>query len=218
MIVGEFFDGDIDKEVAWKQHDVYGSALRTIIDACCGYALFARDLLNDQGHEEWGTIRKCDHRTLQGSHDLLAAAWRFRHDLRQPELPLANARSVNPELMWLDWLRDELVDWRNHPELVKSVLTILSNQNQPAGYLAESQLRLDLLGRFHEVPWKQSWRDAYEQDHLRDLADVAEDVTDVLTNCECVGIGLPPCGCLPCTTTAARANREGWGPLEERAE
>ena len=33
-------------------------------------------------------------------------------------------------------------------------------------------------------------------------------------SCECVKVGLLPCNLIPCVTTAKRAVKEGWGPLE----
>ena len=68
------FDGDVDMEVANKQHDVYGQALWIIVRQCNLYAEFARRVLDDADHSEWGTVESFDHRTLQGAHDLLAAA------------------------------------------------------------------------------------------------------------------------------------------------
>ena len=82
MYVMPFFEDDVDMEVARKQHDVYSQALGIIVSQCNLYAEFARRLLDDADHPEWGTVERFDHRTLQHAHDLLAAVWRFRHDLR----------------------------------------------------------------------------------------------------------------------------------------
>ncbi|MCY4221238.1 MAG: hypothetical protein OXC25_11595 [Thiotrichales bacterium] len=71
MIVVPLFEGD-DDEVAWKQHDVYGHALAVIVSTCIRYVRFARIVLNDAGHPDWGTIVDLDHRTMQSAHDLLA--------------------------------------------------------------------------------------------------------------------------------------------------
>jgi hypothetical protein len=174
VIVGTFFKCDDDTEAAWKQHDVYGEALGAIIRTSNRLALFAKSLLDDKSHPNWGTIETCDHRTLQGAHDLLAAAWRFRHNFRQSELPLERSPELlvphTPENLWLWWLRDEIEKWVWQPELVRDVQQILANQNQPAGYAAESRLCLALLDRFHDVPWNSRWRDAYESDLAKDLA------------------------------------------------
>ncbi len=112
VIVGTFFKCDDDTETARKQHDVYGEALGAIIRTNNRLALFAKSLLDDKSHPNWGTIETCDHRTLKGAHDLLAAASRSRHDFRQSELPLERVpeRLVPhmPENLWLWWLRDEI--------------------------------------------------------------------------------------------------------------
>ena len=64
MIVGHYFDGDVDEEVALLQHDVYGEALGIIVARCNEHARFARGVLNYTHHREWDTLRLSDHRTL----------------------------------------------------------------------------------------------------------------------------------------------------------
>lgn len=168
MIVGKFFEGDDDSEIAWKQHDIYDQALGTIIQTCNHLTRFARSLLDEKEHAAWGSIEDCDHRTLQGAHDLLAAVWRFRHDVRQAELLLERRPEPlvphTPENLWLWWLRGEIQSWVWHPDLVRDVQLILANQNLPVGYAAESRLCLALLDRFSDVPWTPNWRDACEED------------------------------------------------------
>ena len=39
---------------------------------------------------------------------------------------------------------------------------ILTNQNKLPGYIAESQLSLDIIDWFTDVPWNQQFREAYE--------------------------------------------------------
>ena len=73
MIVAPFFAGDVDMEVALKQHEVYGQALGIIVSKCNRYTEFARSLLNDADHPEWGTVDHFDHRTLQHAH-----TWRLQ--------------------------------------------------------------------------------------------------------------------------------------------
>jgi len=164
LIVGRYYDGDGDMDLAWKQHDVYGQALGIISSTCNRYAAFAKALLEDTGHNDWGKIDRFDHRTLQDCHDLLAAAWRFRNDSCQGKLPFEDAEdSVPAESRWLDWLRKEVSGWIDHPHLVRSVQLILTNQNQLTGYIAESQLCLDTMSCFPDVPWEGSWRNACEK-------------------------------------------------------
>ncbi len=57
---------------------------------------------------------------------------------------------------WLSWLRKEVRSWRHSPHLVRLVMQILANQNQPEGYRAEKALRCDLIARYSDVPWRQA--------------------------------------------------------------
>ena len=165
MIVAPFFKGDMDMEVASKQHDVYGQALWIIVRKCNLYAEFARRLLDDADHSEWGTVESFDHRTLQGAHDLLAAAWRCRYDFRQLELPFVNKNSLDEvQELWLDWLRNEIAGWFDYPKRVRWVQLILTNQNKPPGYVAEAQLALNIINWFWGVPWNQGLSEAHEAD------------------------------------------------------
>lgn len=172
MIVGTFYEGDDDLTLAWMQHDVYGTALGVIMEGSNRYANFAKTLLDQPLPQGWGTVSSCDHRTLQGAHDLLAAAWRFRVEDREPDLNFEGRASEKTPQNWLDWLRDEMASWVDHPELVRAVMQILAHQNEALGYLAESQLCLALLDKFADVPWTPNQRTAFESDLERDLQSV----------------------------------------------
>ena len=116
-------------------------------------------------HPEWGTVKGFDHRTLQHAHDLLAAVWRFRHDLRQPGLAFVDKHSLDEvQTLWLDWLRHEITGWIDYPDRVRLVQLILTNQNELPGCMAESQLSLNIINGFTDVPWDQEWREASEAD------------------------------------------------------
>lgn len=221
LIVGAFFQGDDDTEVAWKQHDVYHQGLGILIGTCNRLAQFAKLLLDDKTHLEWGSVRTCDHRTLQGAHDLLAAAWRFRNVSRQGSSPFdRETRSVEPESLWLEWLGAEVANWVEHPSLVRNVQLILANQNQQLGYIAESSLCLGILDRYPDVPWKPEFRAAYTKDLAKNLqAEVRLRTTNgtelpMKIDCECTAMGHLPCNSLPCKTAIAQAARESWGLLD----
>ena len=163
MYVIPFFEGDVDMEVARKQHDVYPQALRIIVSKCNLYAEFSRSLLDDADHPEWGTVDSFDHRTLQHAHDLLAAVWRFRNDFRQPGLAFVDKNALDEiQTLWLDWLRDEIAGWIYYSDRVRLVQVILTNQNKLPGNMAESQLALNIINGFTDVPWDQKWREASE--------------------------------------------------------
>ena len=163
MLVGTLFVGDNDSEVALKQHDVYFEALGIIVSTCNRFARFAIAVLDDSEHEIWGQVESFDHRTLQGAHDLLAAAWRFSNKGRQDLLPFSGAaRTVTPEKHWLDWLRTETASWIHCPQMVRLVQLILANQNNPTGYASEASLALLIMDRFDSIPWETKWREAHE--------------------------------------------------------
>jgi len=222
MIVGKYFEGDEDDDLAWKQHDVYLRALRTITETCNGLTRFSRNLLGDTSPSLWGTISHYDHRTLQLPHDLLAAAWRYRIDARQGKFPFdPQFLTVDEpiETHWLTWLRVEVESWWKDFILVQQVQIILENQNSDAGYKAESRLAYELLSRFSDVPWTPEWTKAIRTDAGAEPdEDTDTDYEDELEGepliCECVEAGRPACGMIPCRTMAMRAEREGWGPVE----
>ena len=61
MRVTPLFDNDVDTEVALKQHGVYSEALGIMVSRCNQYAEFARRVLDDADHPEWGTVSSFDH-------------------------------------------------------------------------------------------------------------------------------------------------------------
>ena len=122
-------------------------------------------VLHDSKHEDWGKEVRLDHRTVQGAHDLLAAAWRFKNDLRQGTLAFEpQIRLDDVPRLWIQWLQDETASWVAAPWIVRSVQIILRNQNQPLGYKAEAELCLEILNRFADVPWRPDLRAAHETD------------------------------------------------------
>ena len=195
MIVGPLFDGDghIDGHVMWRQHDVYYRALGIITNTCQEYVRLAHSLIGDPS-TGWECINSYDHRTLQNSHDILAAVWRFRHEneVRQMALPVVRMcreflvcpyrtpggdlnlnglwgawrcqisscprgpKEEEPDFAghWLEWLQNEVRSWQYHPHLIRLVVKILKNQNQPVGYRSEAALSCDLIARYSDVPWK----------------------------------------------------------------
>lgn len=156
MIVGGlWFLGDrID--LAWQQHGVYRDALRIIVQRCIDLGGFARRLLKDTTHAEWGMVEGYDHRCLQQAHDMLAAAWRY--EIRPPQRRFV----VAPDLVsdatnerWLEWLSDETGSWVEEPAIVRAVLVILTNENRPRDCKAESSLERMVFDRFQHVPWSK---------------------------------------------------------------
>ena len=184
MIVGEYFTGDTADPLARMQHDVYHDALQIIQRQAIRQVEFALTVLGTDdprvvpklGFKESdlvfafdthrtrvkgiGTLR-VDHRTLQDPHDLLAAAWRFR--VMPPRAPLFDLPSAVGEATtkWLRWLHYELDSWIAEPWMARLLQTILTNQNEPAGYTAENRLCLEILDRFRDVPWRPEREQAH---------------------------------------------------------
>ena len=84
-------------------------------------------------------------------------------------VPLAPIDLVHMR-QWLDWLSNEVHSWQHEPHLMRYVMTILTNQNKPEGYKAESYLACELIERFDDVPWPGKWARA-----VRDSAFTAEE-------------------------------------------
>lgn len=220
------FDGDEDFDAARMQEEAYSEAVGVIVDACNSLTRFARRLLEDSTHPEWGEISRFDRDAFRRPHDMLAAAWRHGHDLLQLELPLQTPKWPHIEYSlrnrWIWWLREEVEGWINTPSLIENVQIILTQPNQASAYLAESSICLRLYDRFSDVPWRRGLWNALSRCNDRDMQQAAEwDSKPVgafpraaIPTCECTQKRRPPCNQIPCKTTIIRAAREGWGPLE----
>ena len=157
MIVGSLFRGDEDTDVMWLQHDVYGEALGIITSICQEYTHLAHRILDYW--DGWEFIPSFDHRTLQYAHDVIAATWRFRGLPQIRQIALLIDRKVveepNFQRHWLNWLDVEVRSWMHDPYLIRFVVKILRNQNNPTGYQAEDDLKLILAQRYDDVPWSR---------------------------------------------------------------
>lgn len=148
MIVGHYFDGE-DGAFAWLQHDVYHLALSEIINGCRRHAETACHMLGLPRSRAWPADPYIDHRVLQMAPDLLAAAWRHRMNVAQPDLLIESPTIAD----WLSWLARDVQEWSSEPSLVLDVRVAVFNQNQPAGQAAETRLSYWLMQRFSGVPW-----------------------------------------------------------------
>ena len=151
MIISLQFPGD-SVEIASAQHEVYFEALAIIVKKCNQYAIFARRLIHSEKFQNWGSVDRFDHRTLQFQHDLLATVWRYTSQASQLRLDFdGDERSI--QLRWLDWLDAEVNSWIERPEWVRLVQVILENQNTPLGQRTETLLSLQIMDYFPDVPW-----------------------------------------------------------------
>jgi hypothetical protein len=162
MILSTQFEGD-SKRVADAQHDVYYEALDIIVKNCNRLALFAKRVLQSEKYEDWGLINQYDHRTLQFQHDLLATTWRYRSNAAQRIVDLTGSE-LNISQEWLEWLANEVQGWIDRPEFVRLVQVILTNQNDPLGYEAETRLNLEIMDYFYDIPWDSELRVAFKNE------------------------------------------------------
>lgn len=163
MIIANCFEGD-DEEVARKQHHVYGHALEIIISTCNRHVGVARAILQTSVRPEWCNVKTCDHRTLQAARDRLAMVWRSQNDFRQCSLLSDDNKTLDDvQSSWLSWLIRETEDWYNFPHLISLVQTILLNQNNRSGYLAETELSLAILERFPQAPWRHGEHEMFQE-------------------------------------------------------
>ena len=154
VIVGRSFEGDDDDFMKWRQHDVYGDALRIIVSSCKAHSENAAALLQTTLPAGWQLGPTFDHRVLQGCHDILAAAWRCEANSAQGVLTLERQLVYHDDVTrWLRWLQGQVAAWNTKPHLVRLVMTALANQNTVPGYAAETTLSESLKNWFNNVPW-----------------------------------------------------------------
>jgi len=170
-----YFDGDdCDPGVGTEYGDDYFEGERIIVNACVELGLFAKRLLDSDS--ELGTVRKFDHRCFRFALFLLNAVWRFHDYQCQMKLPFDGINEADDvedlKERWFEWLRNETATWVHHPYLVRQVLLILSNQNQPRGYDAEARLEKEILSKHSNVPWSD-WINMIIRKDLEAIAERA---------------------------------------------
>ncbi|NDB68818.1 MAG: hypothetical protein EB015_12595 [Methylocystaceae bacterium] len=165
MIVGNYFAGDENYDLKIVQHDIYYRAIGLMITSCNNIAEYAAKPDYVLSSEDWGKIDKCDHRTIQFAHDLLAAAYRYKCSVSFETM--LSVKIDKPKDHWITWSSIEVQSWWKTPNLLQNFLIIMACQNEPYGYLAETRLCLGLLDRFPDVPWEPDLKEAFEKDLAR---------------------------------------------------
>jgi hypothetical protein len=157
MIIGNFFDGDEHESLKIVQQEVYHQSIGLMIQLCNRSSKHVVPPPDLPYRESWGFIDSCDHRTIQLAHDLLAAAYRFKHVFRPDELKSIYGKYHDQR--WRNWLFSELLSWKKSPRLIEEFLIIMNNQNEPNGCQAEARLCFEILERFPEIPWDPNLRE-----------------------------------------------------------
>ncbi len=152
------------EQASWDTLDCHLNDLQTIIHIYNSIQKTCRLLLADELSEPWQAVTTYDHRTLYMIRRTLIAAWHQLHFPNQFHLPLRKNEFTlqDGEEFWRDWLVKEVRSWIWEPFLTHKITQILHHPNQPAGYIAEDQLTLQLMERFYTVPWLPSLKEDLE--------------------------------------------------------
>lgn len=153
MIVCEYFEGD-DIDFAWKQHDVYAEAIDIILQNCA-HQIRNACVVTGIDPFEFASFGSLDHRTIQHTHDLLAAVFRFGVEPPNEQLDLFKTKNyVKSTGEWLKWLTFETRNWHNQPKILFYFRELSKFQNEERGLVAEAGIAKEIKEYFRVVPWK----------------------------------------------------------------
>jgi hypothetical protein len=152
------------EQAAWDTFDCHLNDLQTIIHIYNSIQSTCRSLLADELSGTWQAVTTYDHRTLYMIRRTLIAAWHQLHFPNQFDLPLREKEFTlqDGKKFWRSWLAKEVRSWIWKPHLTHKITQILRHPNQPAGYIAEDRLTLQLIERFDTVPWLTSLKQDLE--------------------------------------------------------
>lgn len=163
MIITEVFENDQNKFLKKVQHDEYGQSIGRIFEAARSEFIHADAVLNAKllMAEELRAVTTFDHRVLQDAHDIIAAAYRYRHD-DGGQLQLGESRDtqqIRYLRQWTSWLTSQLKELVRYPQFVRPTVESVLFANTEMGYTAENRLCDTLLTHFSAGDWMK--RDGY---------------------------------------------------------
>lgn len=143
------FVGDDDDALMKTQHAGYGRAVVRIFGAARWQYRLAEKVVGVPTSlgAAAESVERFDHRTLQGCHDLLAAAFR-KSVKKRPPAREGLFRQEDLWGAWFEWLRRTLDELFAEPEYVRLVLTAVVEANNDRGLAAERFLARELCARF----------------------------------------------------------------------
>lgn len=160
MIIAEVFEGDQNRVLKNVQHDEYGHSIWRMFESARSEFIHADAVLVTRLPivEQARAVKSFDHRVLQDAHDIIAAAYRFRHDdscqlqlLESPDLqPIRYLRH------WSNWLGGQLQELVRRPLFVRATVESVVFANTDIGYKAENRLCDTLLIHFSAGDWMSS--------------------------------------------------------------
>lgn len=159
MIVSSMYPGDENYHLKNVQHDLYNRHVVAIFDAARLALCVANNLLGTKLliAEKAGCIEYIDHRSLQAAHDIMAAAYRYRHDDGgQLLLWDDQGQYTRYASAWADWFRRQLDELAKYPDFVRPTVEAVLFKNSPMGYFAEDALSDMLIGHYDMDKWSPS--------------------------------------------------------------
>lgn len=176
-MIGSCFQGDENHTLMQIQANCYGEMLGRLMEAARQRYLRAMRLVGVEtgigklAHD----LKAFDHRTLQMSHDLIAAYFRFAHDNSgQMPLPFTDeSYELSLEIAWRRYFIEEVEKLIELDYVVMWVLYATCYQNTERGYAAETGLYDFLQDHYGEMTVSERRRvnPFYASEHWTDDED-----------------------------------------------
>jgi len=160
VIIGKSFKNDINESLKNIQHEFYDRSLSLILAVAKNQYIIADSILQ-AGHPNIPLLDKInsfDHRTLQDTHDIMAAVFRYRHQ-KSGQSNLFDSPEDEPieyQKLWCDWLNDELSSLKDNASFVRNVIEAVVHSNKDEGYAAEGNLYEFLVGYYSIEEWNRN--------------------------------------------------------------
>ena len=157
MILSNVYENDCNRLLKDVQHDEYPRSIGTIFKSARDGLIRADAILGSNLliTEKAREVQSFDHRVLQDAHDIIAAAFRYRHDdggqLRLGEDP--EHQRLRYLRAWINWLNEQLGELVHYPQFVRSTVECIVFSNTAMGYMAEDRLCDVLLTHFSAGDW-----------------------------------------------------------------
>jgi hypothetical protein len=157
MIVGYVFENDSNDNLKEIQHYRYPQSV-TRIFLSCRRAMSKAEAVLGICHvdvEKAREIVNFDHRVLQDTHDIIAAAYRYKFDDGgQLKLGESIGEQSNRYLSgWVNWLEQELDELTGYRGFAHSVIESVIHENTETGYQAEYAAVDILLSHYSAEDW-----------------------------------------------------------------
>lgn len=157
MIVGYVFENDNNLNLKNIQHDRYPLSITEIFSSCRRAMTKAEVILGIRldDVEKARDIINFDHQVLQDTHDIIAAAYRYKFDdggqlMFGESIEEQSNRYLNG---WANWLEKELDELIGYRKFAHSVIDCVIKENTDMGYQAEYTVADILLTHYSAEDW-----------------------------------------------------------------